>query len=278
MDKEITISEGLPDRIVPLRDEYGGTEEMGRFPILDKIQTDTEGAVSGTTRAKGDEILGDIVEMARAEGNDKVRLWNMLVTYVNQSGYRKPKERKTEILSIGCGDGKDARALDEFFGEGNFGSPSDNINYTGVDVDVNAIEKAIERNKRPDFSAQVTKYKLPENYQFICGDATDLAGLKGVPLKADVVMIRHQQIYNNEEVWRKIFQNALERVNEDGIIIITSFSDVEHEMMIKAINTLNCELLVNERNKFAMVTNMSPKVSIDRNVLILKKIKSSNPV
>ena len=85
-----------------------------------------------------------------------------------------------------------------------------------------------------------------------------------------MVVIRHQQISDNEQVWIKIFQQALQRVSKDGIIIITFFSDIEHKMLIEALQKLDCEIVINEKNPYAKPLGHE-EISLDRNIAIIRR-------
>jgi len=194
----------------------------------------------------------------------------MLVATVARSGYKPPQGRQTIILNLGCGRCKEGIVLSAFFGGENFGSSSENVKLIGVDIKQKNIESAIRLYSLPDFSEKVTKHVLRPNYEFIVGDATNLDRYQQIPKEVDVVVIRHQQISDNEQTWVKIFQQAIQRVSKHGIIIITSFSDIEHQMLIEALQKLDCEIVINESNPYAKPLN-HPGISLDRNIAIIRK-------
>jgi SAM-dependent methyltransferase len=220
------------------------------------------------------EIFLKALELAKEKGNERKRFWNMLVTEVAKTPYQPPQDRQTQVLDIGCGKCNEADILSAYFGCGNFGFNSENVKVTGIDIDKKAIEKAIKNCQKPDFSESITKYILPSNFtsnfEFIHGDATKLNQYSSISDKIDVVVIRHQKISDNEKLWTKIFQEALHKLNQEGIMILTSFSDIEHEMLIKKLQELNCEILINESNPYAKSLK-TPGVSIDKNIAIIKR-------
>ncbi len=211
-----------------------------------------------------------MLEGAKIVGETRKRFWNMLATTINKTGYTPPQDRQTTILDLGCGRCDEGLVLSAYFGGNNFGSDSNKVKLVGVDINQEEINKAISSNEKPDFSEEKTKYALPPNYEFYCADATNLDSYPQVPQQADVVVIRHEQISADQDIWTRIFQTARDRVNPEGIILITSFSDIEHETALKALAQLDCGVVVNERNQFAKPTN-TPEVSIDRNVAIVRK-------
>ena len=211
-----------------------------------------------------------VLEGARETGNNRKRFWNMLVSTVERVGYKPPQERQTTILDLGCGKCEEGIVLSAFFAGGNFGSSSENVKLIGVDIKEEDIERAISSNSSPDFSEKITKYVLPPNYEFIVGDATNLDQYQQIPKEVDVVVIRHEQISDNEQTWAKIFQQAIQRVSKDGIIIITSFSDIEHKMLIEALRKLDCEIVIDESNPYAKPLSHK-EISLDRNITIIRK-------
>ena len=194
----------------------------------------------------------------------------MLVSTIERAGYKPPQERQTTILDLGCGKCEEGIVLSAFFAGGNFGNSSENVKLMGVDIKKEDIERAISSYSSPDFSEKITKYVLPPNYEFIVGDATNLDQYQQIPREVDVVVIRHEQISDNEQTWAKIFQQAIQRVSKDGIIIITSFSDIEHKMLIEALRKLDCEIVIDESNPYAKPLSHK-EISSDRNITIIRK-------
>jgi|GEM_PF-3248493 SAM-dependent methyltransferase len=245
----------LPKSILPIEESESGVNDY----ILSTLETPEE-----------KERYLKALEVARETRNDAKRFWNMLVTTVARSGYKPPQGRQTIILNLGCGRCEEGIVLSAFFGGENFGSSSENVKLIGVDIKQKNIESAIRLYSLPDFSEKVTKHVLQPNYEFIVGDATNLNRYQQIPEEVDVVVIRHQQISDNEQTWVKIFQQAIQRVSKDGIIIITSFSDTEHEMLIEALRKLDCEIVIDESNPYAKPLG-HPEISLDRRVAIIRK-------
>lgn len=196
----------------------------------------------------------------------------MLVSTVVKTNYEPPENRQTQVLDLACGRCEEGIVLSAFFGGGEFGSASTRAKVTGVDIKQAEIARAIQDYQIPDFSKPITTYYLPSNFEFIQGDATNLDNYPQIPQQADVVVIRYQQISDNEQIWSHIFQQALNRVTPEGIVIITSFSDIEQKMLLEALSKLDCQIVLNERNQFAKPLNHE-KISLDRNITILKRKK-----
>jgi len=214
----------------------------------------------------------NVVEGAREVGEKRERFWNMLVTEVAKSDYQPPQDRQTQILDVGCGKCEEGIVLSAYFGGGEFGSASDHTKVVGIDIKKEDIERAISGHKVPDFSEQITKYVLPSNFEFVHGDATKLDQYPQIPDQVDVVVIRHQQISDDEEIWTKIFQESLKKLSPNGIMILTSFSDIEHQMLMEKLKELEVEVIVDEKNPYGKSTQHK-EVTIDRNLTIIKRKK-----
>ncbi len=247
----------LSTKIVPI-DKID--EKRSKLPTLPTMSPDER------------ERFEKALEEAKKIGEGRRRFWNMLVTEVSKTDYQPPQNRQTLILDVGCGRCEEGIVLSAYFGGGEYGFPSENVKLIGIDIKKEDIEKAIFSHQRPDFSEQVTKYVLPPNFEFIHGDATKLDQYPQIPDQVDVIVIRHQQISANEKVWMEIFQKSLEKLSPNGIMILTSFSDIEHKMLMEKLKELDVEVVVNERNPFAKPTKHK-EVSIDRNIAIVKRKK-----
>ncbi len=208
-------------------------------------------------------------EGAKKVGDLRKRFWNMLIATVEQTGYRPPQGRPTKILDIGCGDCIEGSVLTAYFGGSTFGTNSENAKLTGIDLKGKEIEKAKQNYTSADFSKKITTYKLLPNFHFIAGDATHLESYPEIPKEADVVMIRHQEISANNQIWENIIRAAAKRLSPNGIMILTSFSELEHQMLVEKINELGLKIVLNKKNPYAKKT-AHPDVKIDNHVVIIK--------
>src|SRR3989338_766715 len=247
----------LPTRILPIKD--GSTDKFGDddYSMRDKPQEERE-------------QYAKVLEGARAVGENRTRFWNMLVATIGRVGYEPPQDRQTQVLDLGCGRCEEGIVLSAFFGGNNFGYASDRVKLTGVDISQKDIDRAIQDNQKADFTKPITTYNLPPNFEFIVGDATDLSKYPQVPQQADAVVIRQKQISDNTQVWTKIFRQALDRVTPEGIVLITSFSDIEHKMALEALQQLPCDVVITQANPHAKPLSHK-EISTDRNIAIVKR-------
>ena len=206
--------------------------------------------------------------LATMEGAEKVgerrrKFWNTLVDVVQKSGYKVGRQRGARVLNLACGKCPESIVLSAFFGGNYFGFPSDDVELVGIDIKAEDIDEA-----------RSLAGTSPSNMKFVAGDATSLDTYEETQGKFDVVVIRHQNIANRnngKEIWTKIFEQALSRLTDDGIIILTSHADEEHKMMIDAFRGLGGEVIVNQSNPFAERLSR-PEIAVDKNVAVIKKL------
>jgi len=87
-----------------------------------------------------------------------------------------------------------------------------------------------------------------------------------------MVFLRHQNYWHDRRAWRRIFQNGMERLTESGLLVITSYFDLEHELAVKAITAAGGELVTSVRNKESRALPTDGK-SVDRHLAVFRKRK-----
>ena len=182
------------------------------------------------------------------------------------------------ILDLACGDCREADALGDAFSEmkaeqaPNDGKPLD-IKLTGIDVRAREISNAKRRfgGKRED-----EKTGGKREAEFLTGDASKLDQHKqlGDGEDFDVVFMRHQNYWNGDRTWEEIFDQALNKLDPEGRLVITSYFDKEHQLALDAIQKLGGELIVTERNEESRALKDAPGKSIDRHVAVFRKKES----
>ena len=91
-----------------------------------------------------DDRLRRAAEESSRLGIDRAHFWNMLVSYMPKSGFDY-KHEVVHIIDIGCGVCKEAPVLNAYFGRKPFGSFSENVYITGIDIDDQSINQIIYR-------------------------------------------------------------------------------------------------------------------------------------
>jgi SAM-dependent methyltransferase len=210
-------------------------------------------------------IPKEVLEGARFIGRIRRGFRGMLETYVPQVGYSASKNPR--ILDLGCGPCYEAHVLSSYFGGEPFGFDSDDVLVVGIDINEKEIEKARMEYSELDFSEEIIKWVEEPNYKFIHGDARELRKL--VDGEFDVVVARHPNVAEMPDNWYTIFREAREVLKPDGLLIATSPSDTEHEMMEEQIQRLGYKIVLSCTNMYAIPTSHE-KASIDRKILIAR--------
>lgn len=173
---------------------------------------------------------------------------------------------EARILDIACGDCREAEVLSDFVAELK-GAPESAVKLTGIDVRAREIanaEKKFGRRRGPDGK------RGKREFEFLTGDATKLRGHAEMGDEFDLVFMRHQNYWNGDSTWEKIFDQALEKLGTDGRLVITSYFDKEHALALDALQRLGGELIRTEFNPETRELS-TPGKSVDRHVAIFKR-------
>ena len=263
--------------------------ESGKRQLPTKIfepedELDEEMSLDFAVECHSEEATGiskdDYREMlisAGEHGKTGEIFWNMLVDKVHQTGFELPQGKTVEVLDLACGACEEGRALNSFFGGRIYPGFSPDVNLAGIDVDAESIENAKYNGRVWD--EQKRENYLPENMHFIVGDGTRLEDYPEIPKQADVVIIRHQQLVGDpdrlqeesEEIWRKIFSQAFERVRPEGIVIITSHDEYQNDYAKKVLESLSCEIVLDQNNPYARPKESRYSVTDDHRILVVRK-------
>lgn len=182
---------------------------------------------------------------------DMVRLEALLRTNVAPHLRAKAEAR---ILDLACGRCDEAETLisvvkDEM--------KADSVKLVGADIRIREVRQARERTAKLDT-------------EFLIEDATKLGAHKEMK-EFDMVFLRHQNYWHGPEVWKKIFDTGLAKLNDDGLLVITSYFDKEHQLALDALQKLGAEVVVSQRNQVSRDVGDAPNKSVDRWLAVLKK-------
>ncbi len=189
--------------------------------------------------------------------SDLQRLKELLGESLTKTGITIPEQSR--LLNLACGRADEASVLADVFGK-------KGLQLTGLDIRDREIGEAQERWK---------KY-LPKNAEaeFLVQDCSKLDDLNTLSDDFNIAFMRHQNFWNGDTTWSKIYDQALHRLNEDGLLIITSYFDREHQLALDAIQNLGAELILTEQNHHSRSLHDVPlgvKKSVDRHVAIFRK-------
>src|SRR3569623_1180419 len=182
---------------------------------------------------------------------DMVRLEALLRGHVAPHLKAKAEAR---ILDLACGRCDEAETLIKVVGDE---AQAENVKLIGADIRIREIRQARERTE-----------KL--GAEFLLEDATQLSHHKQLGDDFDMVFLRHQNYWRGPEVWKKIFDTGLARLGDDGLKVITSYFDKEHQLAVEALQKLGAEVVLSKRNEASRELDTQGK-SVDRWLAVLKK-------
>gem|GEM_PF-424355 len=224
-------------------------------------------------------------DLSRQQGQhfaeDMSRLWDMLGVVVTRSG-RDPSgqcaegnrggpsadsESDLDLLNLACGRCEEGTVLSAFFGRGHrpvrqFAMDLREREIGSAKRRYEATEKLFEAHGVPRIRSSDGRRSSAE---FVADDATHLLGYGQVPNRFDVVFIRHQNLWFDGPVWRRIYEFALNSIADDGLLIITSYFDREHLLALELLRGLGGRILATESNPNSRPLDY-PGKSVDRHV------------
>jgi chemotaxis methyl-accepting protein methylase len=167
------------------------------------------------------------------------------------------QQRDLQILNLACGRCDEAETLVSLGKEITQGG---DVRLVGADIRIREIRQARE-----------THSKLPA--EFLIQDASKLGEHKQLGEDFDVVFLRHQNFWHGQELWKKIFDQGRAKLGKNGLLVITSYFDVEHKLALAALETMGMEVVSNKRNKASRALKDAPGKSVDRWVAVLRPKK-----
>jgi chemotaxis methyl-accepting protein methylase len=182
---------------------------------------------------------------------DMIRLEALLRGHVAPHLRTKADAR---ILDLACGRCDEAETLVKVVADE---MKTEAVQLVGADIRIREIRQARER-----FAGM--------NADFLIEDASNLSHHKELGEDFDLVFLRHQNMWNGEELWKGIFDQGLEKLSDDGLLVITSYFDREHEIALEALQKQGAELVLSKRNEVSRALPSKGK-SVDRWLAVLKK-------
>jgi hypothetical protein len=158
------------------------------------------------------------------------------------------------ILNLACGRCDEAETLIETGTELTKGGE---VEMIGADIRIREIRQARENHAH-----------LPA--KFLIEDATKIDEHEELG-DFNMVFLRHQNFWHGQELWKKIFDQGIAKLRPDGMLVITSYFDVEHRLALRALESLGMEVVSNKRNQASRALKDAPGKSVDRWVAVLKR-------
>jgi len=167
----------------------------------------------------------------------------------------EPKDKDFRILNLACGSCDEAGTLVKFAKDQTRGA----VNLTGADIRIREILQAREAHAN-----------LPA--EFLLQDATRISEHKELGSDFNLVMLRHQNFWHQQDLWKKIFEQGLEKVGDEGLLVITSYFDKEHQLALDALSKLGAELVETRANE-ASRQLITPGKAVDKHIAVLRRRK-----
>ncbi len=167
---------------------------------------------------------------------------------------------EARILDLACGRCDEAETLIKVVQDE---TRSDDVHLVGADIRIREVRQARERT-------------AGLNAEFLIEDATKLDQHKEMK-DFDLVFLRHQNYWHGPEVWKRIFDTGAAKLTDDGLLVITSYFDKEHQLALEALKQMGLEVVSSRRNKTSRAVTDGKGKSVDRWIAVLRKPGSSGP-
>jgi SAM-dependent methyltransferase len=161
--------------------------------------------------------------------------------------------RDVRILNLACGQCDEAETLVKF---AKAQAPGD-VRLIGADIRIREILQARENHTN-----------LPA--EFLLEDATKLGSHRELGEDFNMVLLRHQNFWHGPELWKKIFEQGLEKTGDNGLLVITSYFDKEHQLALDALQGLGAELIETRHNPLARKLH-TPGKFVDKHLAVLRR-------
>jgi len=166
------------------------------------------------------------------------------------------------ILNLACGRADETGVLAEVFG-----SQAGALEIVGTDIRAPEIEEASKRwNTREDCDVQ-TRFHVEDGRRFLDSLSSND--------RFDLTFMRHQNFWNDPALWGRMFDGALRQLSDDGLFVITSYFDREHELACKKLEKLGAVKVAEYRNPLSRALADGKGKSIDRHIAIFRRQRPS---
>ncbi|MDF1811905.1 MAG: hypothetical protein P1V20_06815 [Verrucomicrobiales bacterium] len=211
--------------------------------------------------------LREELERSPFFSQDMKNLWLMLEKALTKTGRNPGIDDQIRLLNLACGHCEEGSILPAFFGKG-----GKRVRQFAMDLRDREIDKARRRYNmtenlfRKAGIPRVREKDERNTVEFVADDATHLVGYGQVPARFDVIFIRHQNLWHDREVWKKIYEFVINRLEPDnGVLFITSYFDREHILALELLKTLGGNVLFTEQNPHTRELDY-PGKTVDRHV------------
>ncbi len=161
--------------------------------------------------------MEDLYQKIQMEARRKIAFRRLLSTLLIENNLLNVSEL-FHITNLGCGDGNDCDDIDNCFHD-----LSQPYHQLAIDCDAQKI-------------AYAQKYCVAKATTFIEGDASDHTITRHYPKKTDLVLLRHPEIFEgNEMMWCTMILHAVKTSPIPPSVLVTTYDEEEFELVKKHI-------------------------------------------
>jgi len=210
------------------------------------------------THPKGNPLLNAFIESPLNPGPEIDAFWSNLARLMPEQP--EVPEAPFHIINAACGACVEALPLAAYFS----GKRSGPVHLTGMDVRTSAIERAHRRWEETARLLGAHPSTTTMTSHFRSADLSKPDAWAAIPLaSADLLFVRHQNLWNGLIKWTDILRMAISRLRPEGTILITSYFDQEHIMATRLLLDLGAEIVATAANPESFPLGI-PGKAIDR--------------
>ena len=168
------------------------------------------------------------------------------------------------ILNLACGRADETGVLADIFGG------EHQLETVGADIRDAEIEEARLRWKPPTQSDGPPRFHVEDGKRFLDAMSSNE--------RFDLTFMRHQNFWNNPRLWARMFEGGLRQLDEDGLFVITSYFDIEHELACRKLAALGAVKIADHRNLESRALADAPGKSVDRHIAVFRKPLSGTSI
>ncbi len=198
-----------------------------------------------------DDLPGDLALLKKA-----LRASLAGVPAVNNPGAEQ------RILNLACGRADETAVLADVFG-----SEAGSLEIVGADIRTPEIEEANSRWSTSGDSHIQTRFHVQDGRRFLDALSSDD--------RFDLAFLRHQNFWNDPALWGRMFDGALRQLKDDGLFVITSYFDKEHQLACEKLSKLGALKVAEYRNPLSRALSDAPGKSIDRHIAVFRRQRPS---
>lgn len=173
------------------------------------------------------------------------------------SPHLNPKaSEQLRILNLACGQCDEAETLVNF-AKNQLTNQNGNVQLIGADIRIREI-----------LQARANHSHLPA--EFLLEDATKLHHHKQLGDNFNMVLLRHQNYWHGQELWKGIFEQGLAKLDDSGLLVITSYFDKEHQLALDALQNLGAELITTHHNPHSRKL-ITPGKFVDKHIAVFRR-------